>query len=67
MSAKTIKKTGCKLKKFLTEFDVFCTHSGLREHLRSHVFNQRSDLPRKRIEPITRAGISVRALQEFLL
>jgi len=67
MNAKTIKKMGRKLRKFLAEFDDCFTRSEPREHLRTYVCGQLSDLPRKSIEPIAlAAGVPPRTLQRFL-
>jgi len=67
MDAKTIKKMGRKLRRFLAEFDDCFTRSEPREHLHRYVSGQLSDLPRKSIEPIAlAAGVPPRTLQRFL-
>jgi SRSO17 transposase len=67
MDAKLIKKMGRKLREFLGEFDDCFGRSGPREHLRTYVSGQLSDLPRKSIEPIALAAkVPPRTLQYFL-
>jgi SRSO17 transposase len=67
MDSKQIKKMGRKLGKFLGEFDDCFGRSGPRQHLRTYVSGQLSDLPRKSIEPIALAAkIPPRTLQYFL-
>ena len=67
MDAKLIKKMGRKLKEFLGEFDDCFGRSGPREHLRTYVSGQLSNLPRKSIEPIALAAkVPPRTLQYFL-
>ncbi len=56
MDAKQIKKMGRKLEEFLGEFDDCFGRSGPREHLRTYVSGQLSDLPCKSIEPIALAA-----------
>ena len=66
MDAKQIKKMGRKLEEFLGEFDDCFGRSGPREHLRTYVSGQLSDLPRKSIEPIALAAKKPpRTLQYF--
>lgn len=67
MDAKLIKRAGRKLREFLGEFDDCFGRSGPREHLRTYVSGQLSDLPRKSIEPIALAAkVPPRTLQYFL-
>jgi len=67
MDAKQVKKMGRELEEFLGEFDDCFGRSGPREHLRTYVSGQLSDLPRKSIEPIALAAkIPPRTLQYFL-
>jgi len=62
MEAEQIKHMGRRLRKFLQEFDDCFTRSEPREHLRTYVAGQLSNLPRKSIEPIALAhGIRVAA------
>lgn len=67
MDAKEIKKLGKELMRFLGEFDDCFSRSEPRQHLRTYVAGQISDLPRKSIEPIALArGVPPRTLQCFL-
>lgn len=67
MDAKQIKNMGKELAEFLGEFDDCFGRSEPREHLRTYVGGQLSDLPRKSIEPIAlAAGVPPRTLQRFL-
>ena len=67
MDAKLIKRMGRKLGEFLGEFDDCFGRSGPREHLRTYVSGQLSDMPRKSIEPIALAAkVPPRTLQYFL-
>ena len=67
MDSKQIKKMGRELGKFLGEFDDCFGRSGPRQHLRTYVSGQLSDLPRKSIEPMALAAkIPPRTLQYFL-
>jgi SRSO17 transposase len=67
MDAKVVKKMGRRLRKFITEFDDCFSRREPREHLRTYVAGQLSDLPRKSVEPIAlSAGIPPRTLQRFL-
>ena len=66
MDAKVIKKMGRKLRNFITEFDDCFSRREPREHLRTYVAGQLSDLPRKSVEPIAlAAGVPPRTLQRF--
>ncbi len=67
MDVKHIKGTGRKLRQFLRHFEDCFTRSEPRDHLRTYVRGQLSDLPRKSIEPIAlAAGVPPRTLQYFL-
>jgi len=67
MDASPIKHMGKRLRKFLGEFDDCFSRSEPREHLRTYVVGQLSDLPRKSLEPIAlAAGTPPRTLQRFL-
>ena len=59
MEAKQIAKMGGELDAFLGEFDDCFSRSEPREHLRTYVGGQLSDLPRKSVEPIALAGGTV--------
>ena len=66
MDVHQIKRMGRQLKKFLSEFDDCFGRSEPREHLRTYVQGQLSNLPRKSIEPIAlSAQIAPRTLQGF--
>jgi len=67
MDVKQIKNMGKELRRFLDKFDDCFGRSEPREHLRTYMGGQLSDLPRKSIEPIAlAAGIPPRTLQRFL-
>jgi SRSO17 transposase len=66
MDVQQIKGMGRQLKKYLKEFGDCFSRSEPREHLRTYVQGQLSDLPRKSIEPIALdAGVAPRTLQGF--
>jgi SRSO17 transposase len=66
MDADQISQLGQPLMAFLNEFDDCFGRSEPREHLRTCVCGQLSDLPRKSIEPIAlEAGTPPRTLQRF--
>ncbi|KKL79067.1 hypothetical protein LCGC14_2018550 [marine sediment metagenome] len=66
MDAKQIRGLGEHLMDFLAEVDDCFGRSEPREHLRTYVGGQLSDLPRKSIEPIALArGTPPRTLQRF--
>ncbi|MBM4026162.1 MAG: hypothetical protein FJ280_12255, partial [Planctomycetes bacterium] len=58
MDVAEIKRMGRPLGTFLGEFDDCFGRSEPREHLRTYVQGQLSDLPRKSIEPIALAQIA---------
>jgi SRSO17 transposase len=67
MDVNQIKGLGNELMDFLGEFDDCFGRSEPREHLRTYVCGQLSDLPRKSVEPIAlAAGVPPRTLQRFL-
>ena len=67
MDANQIKNMGRRLRKFLGEFDDCFVRSNSRQHLRTYVAGQISNLPRKSIEPIALAAkVRPRTLQFFL-
>jgi SRSO17 transposase len=67
MNVKLIQGMGKELDRFLGEFDDCFGRSEPREHLRTYVRGQLSDLKRKSVEPIALAGdVPPRTLQEFL-
>ena len=67
MDAREIGQLGRELMGFLAEFDDCFGRSESREHVRTYVRGQLSDLPRKSIEPIAlAAGTPPRTLQRFL-
>lgn len=67
MDVQQIKGLGRELKKFLNRFADCFTRSEPREHLRTYVQGQLSDLPRKSIEPMAlAAGVTPRTLQNFV-
>lgn len=67
MDAKEIAGLGSELMDFLTEFDDCFGRSEPRQHLRTYVSGQLSDLPRKSIEPMAlRGDVPPRTLQRFL-
>jgi len=66
MDVEQIKGMGRQLERFLGEFDDCFGRSEPREHLRTYVQGQLSNLPRKSIEPIAlAAGVAPRTLQGF--
>jgi SRSO17 transposase len=67
MDAREIAGLGSPLMDFLAGFDDCFGRSEPREHLRTYVSGQLSDLPRKSIEPIAlSADVPPRTLQRFL-
>jgi len=67
MDVRQIQGMGRELRAFLSEFDECFGRSEPREHLRTYVSGQLSDLPRKSVEPIAlAAGVAPRTLQVFL-
>ena len=67
MDAKQIATLGRQLNRFLAEFSDCFGRSEPRQHLRTYVRGQLSDLPRKSAEPIAlAAGTPPRTLQRFL-
>jgi len=67
MDAKEIAGLGSELMDFLAGFDDCFGRSEPREHLRTYVSGQLSDLPRKSVEPIAlSADVPPRTLQRFL-
>jgi SRSO17 transposase len=67
MDAAQIGSLQTELDEFLGEFADCFGRPEPREHLRTYIKGQLSDLPRKSIEPIAlEAGIAPRTLQEFL-
>jgi SRSO17 transposase len=67
MDAKEIAGLDSELIDFLGEFDDCCGRSEPREHLRTYVSGQLSDLDRKSVEPIALAAdVPPRTLQRFL-
>jgi SRSO17 transposase len=67
MEVQQIKGLGRELKKFLNEYADCFARSEPREHLRTYVQGQLSDLPRKSIEPMAlAAGVTPRTLQNFV-
>jgi len=67
MDARKIEALGPALGDYLEEFGDCFGRVEPREHLRTYVEGQLSDLPRKSIEPIAlAAGIPPRTLQQFL-
>ena len=66
MDVQQIKGMGRQLRVFLKKFDDCFGRSEPREHLRTYVQGQLSNLPRKSIEPIAlSAGVAPRTLQGF--
>ncbi len=66
MDAKHIGELGGRLMEFLGQVDDCFGRSEPRDHLRTYVSGQLSDLPRKSIEPIALArGTPPRTLQRF--
>lgn len=67
MDASEIAGLASELADFLGEFDDCFGRSEPREHLRTYVSGQLSDLERKSVEPIALAGdVPPRTLQRFL-
>lgn len=67
MDVQQIKGLGRELKKFLNRFGDCFARSEPREHLRTYVQGQLSDLPRKSVEPMAlAAGVTPRTLQNFV-
>lgn len=67
MDAEQIEELGAELMGFLAEFDDCFGRSEPREHLRTYVSGQLSELPRKSIEPMALAAATPpRTLQRFL-
>ena len=67
MDAQQIAGLGPRLTDFLSEFADCFGRREPREHLRTYVGGQLSDLPRKSVEPIALdAGTPPRTLQRFL-
>jgi len=67
MEVQQIKGLGRELQKFLHEFADCFGRSEPREHLRTYVQGQLSDLPRKSIEPMALAAhVTPRTLQNFV-
>ena len=67
MDVAEIEALGPALGAFLAEFDDCYGRVELRDHLRTYVSGQLSDLPRKSVEPIAlAAGVPPRTLQLFL-
>ena len=67
MDSAQIGQMGRELDVFLKEFDGCFARREPREHLRTYVAGQVSDLPRKSVEPIALAGgVPPRTLQVFL-
>src|SRR5438067_9141703 len=66
MEVSQVAELGDRLSIFLSGFGDCFGRSEPREHLRSYVSGQLSNLPRKSIEPIAlSAGTPVRTLQGF--
>ena len=67
MQIEDLKEVRRDLDRFLEEFDGCIRTAPSRNHLRTYVGGQISNLPRKSVEPIAlEAGIAPRTLQEFL-
>ena len=67
MDARAIAGLGSELMDFLAAFDDCFGRSEPREHLRTYVRGQLSDLPRKSLEPIALSSdVPPRTLQRFL-
>ena len=67
MEATEISCLGTRLTKFLRRFADCFGRSEPREHLRTYIRGQLSDLPRKSVEPMAlTAGTPPRTLQRFL-
>ena len=66
MDVQQIKGMGRKLRGYLNEFNDCFGRSEPREHLRTYVQGQLSNLPRKSIEPIALSAlVAPRTLQGF--
>lgn len=67
VAVEDLKEIRRNLTQYLKEFRNCVTRKCNREHLRTYVQGQISDLVRKRVEPIAlAAGVAPRTLQEFL-
>jgi len=67
MDAQQIKGLGRELKRYLNRFADCFARREPREHLRTYVQGQLSDLPRKSIEPMALAArVTPRTLQNFV-
>jgi SRSO17 transposase len=67
MDATEISGLGTRLNRFLRRFGNCFGRSEPREHLRTYIRGQLSDLPRKSVEPMAlAAGTPPRTLQRFL-
>jgi len=67
MDARQIAALGPGLRRFLSEFADCFGRSEPREHLRTYIRGQLSNLPRKSVEPMAlEAGMPPRTLQRFL-
>ena len=67
MNVKELKSLRKELDVFLAEFDGCIKTGASRQHMRTYVNGQLSDLERKSVEPIAlEAGVPPRSLQEFL-
>lgn len=67
MDAGQVAGLGASLRRFLFEFTDCFGRSEPREHLRTYIRGQLSDLPRKSVEPMAlQAGVPPRTLQRFL-
>jgi SRSO17 transposase len=67
MDAAEIRSLQPRLRKFLRQFDDCFARRDTRQHLRTYVDGQLSDLPRKSVEPIAMAAdVPPRTLQQFL-
>jgi len=67
LDAQQISALASQLSEFLATFDDCFGRSEARDHLRTYVAGQLSDLPRKSVEPMALAdGTPPRTLQRFL-
>lgn len=67
MDAAEIRSLQPRLRKFLRQFDACFARRDTRQHLRTYIHGQLSDLPRKCVEPIAMAAdVPPRTLQQFL-
>jgi SRSO17 transposase len=67
MDAAEIRSLQPQLRKYLKQFDACFARCDTRQHLRTYVDGQLSDLPRKSVEPIAiAADVPPRTLQQFL-